>query len=304
MFGAAFLLLFVHRYWLFVMLLGASGFFATAAFCLGMSILADRPEAERGIGMAFAMQVAYQIAVFLSGPILVQKAGLKGVIAILLASSGLTMALTPLLPTNRTMGLAQPPNQRAFFTLPTTVALLGFGAFSVGVGAFWTYAELIGQSRGMTPHAIADGISIGLLGGLFGAGLAGLFGGRLGKMAPLCLAMLMTFAASLLLNTWISAAAFFASNVLFLFAWNYAPAYQFAIANSVDRTGRAVAVAPAFGFLGAAAGASLSALLLAPGDYRLPIWLVAATASLSTALFALALVIDGRATSRMRLRRA
>src|ERR1700674_5248014 len=44
MLAANLLSMLVHRYWAFVLLQGAAGFFATAVLCLGLTIISDRPE--------------------------------------------------------------------------------------------------------------------------------------------------------------------------------------------------------------------------------------------------------------------
>jgi hypothetical protein len=101
----------------------------------------------------------------------------------------------------------------------------------------------------------------------------------------------LTVGGALLLHNPFGVAAFTSSVVLYFFAWNYAVAYQLSVVNTVDSTGRGVAITQACAFLGAAAGAGLAALFVRPGHYQAVILLVILFACLSTALFALALAL-------------
>jgi len=287
----------VHRYWVFVLLLGAAGFFAAAVICLAVTILSDRQESERGFGMANALQVVYQICGFLAGPTLLRVAGLNGVLAVLVALSGLAMLLVPLLPAHGRMGVSEKPT-KDLLKPATLLALLGFAIFFVNAGGYWTYIEIMGEASGMTPrlaaNCVAGGVSAGIVGGI----AAWALGNRFGVMWPLISSALLTIGAALLLKGSFGVVAFILSVVLYFLAWNYVVAYQLSIVNAVDATGRAMALTQACAFLGAAAGAGLAAFFVTPGHYESVIWVTLIAVCASTVLFALSLGIHRYAHER------
>jgi predicted MFS family arabinose efflux permease len=287
----------MHRYWAFVLMQGAAGFFAGAIFCLALTILSDREDSARSFGVSTAMQVTYQVAALLAGPVLLRSGGLNSVLLLLAIPAGLAMLLTPLLPTHgRTVLHSQV--RRGLLAPATVIALIGYGVFFVNAGAFWTYVELIGQARGMTPRVVANSVAASVSAGVLGGLLAWALGNRLGRLWPLMIATTLTVAAALLLIASSTTAAFVVSGMLYFFAWNYSYAYQLDVVNAVDVTGRGVAVTQVFGFLGVAAGAGVAAYFVRPGDYSAVTWLVIVAVCLSTALFSLSSAVSKYANAR------
>jgi len=299
MLAANSLAMLVHDYWAFVLMQGIGGFFGGAVFSLAMTILSDRAESARSFGIANAVQVTYQVAGLLAGPTLLRWAGLSGVLAVLAASSGLALLLVPLLPAGgRTVTSARVP--KAFLKPATLIGLIGVGTFFVNAGAYWTYIELMGQAHGLTSRVVANCIAAGVSAGVLGGLLAWALGNRYGKLGPLGIAAFLTVGAALLLNGAFGVGAFVLSGLLYYFAWNYSLAYQFAMINAVDATGRGVAIAGAFGYLGAAGGAALAALFVAPGEYHAVIWLVVVAVCISTVLFVLSSAVHKYAVASMK----
>ncbi|MFL6601924.1 MAG: MFS transporter [Steroidobacteraceae bacterium] len=290
MFAANTAALIVHAYWAFVLLQGLAGFFGGSVLCLAFTILSDRAESARSFGIAAALQTAYQVAGLLTGPALLEMAGLNGVVLMLAGLSGMAMILTPLLPSHgRTVTAAGMP--RVLLSPATFIALVGMGTYFANAGGYWTYIELIGQAHGMTSRVVTNSIAAGVSAGIVGGLLAWALGDRFGKLLPLGLASILTVIAALLTNATDSAGGFTLSCALYYFAWNYSLAYQLAIINRVDPTGRAVAISGAFAYLGAAGGAGLAALFVTPGDYRSVAWLVAANVCLSFGCYGLSCAV-------------
>jgi len=279
------LAMFVHNYVVFVLLQGVAGFCGSAALCLAVTILSDRPDSSRSFGIAFAMQTAYQVAALWAGPTLLRLGGLNGVLILLAASSGLAMLFAPLLP--RSGARIAPKHQPKFLLGPAALlALIGCGAYFVNAGAYWTYIELIGLAHGMSSRVVGNCVALGVSAGVLGGVLAGVLGNRFGDLWPLVLSTLLTLVAALLLNGPMTTVIFTLSVILYYFAWNYSLAYQLSIVNAVDSTGRGVAMTGAFGYLGASAGAAVAALFVTPHDYTVVTWVAIIASCLSTALFA------------------
>ena len=286
-----------HGYWPVVLLLGLAAFLASAAFSLGMTVLSDGRESARGFGVAIATQSAYQIAALWAGPSLLRLSGLIGVLALLAIPSGLGVALAPLLPPagravethGAAKGLVRPA---------TIAAFIGFAAFFIGAGAYWTYLELMGQAQGITPQQVGNWSAIAVAAGIPGGVLASLQGDRFGNFRPLVLACALILTAVALLLSLHGATAFGVAGAIYYFAWCYGVAYQYALVNSVDPTGRAIAITGGCAFFGSAGGAALAALFVTPHDYSAVVWIVAVTICISTAMFALAAAMHKSSNGR------
>jgi predicted MFS family arabinose efflux permease len=282
-----------HGYWPFLLLQGLAAFFAGAAFSLGMTVLSDGRESARGFGVAISAQSAYQIAALWAGPALLRLSGLDGVLALLAIPAGLSVALAPLLPA---AGRAVKTHGAAGGLLrpATLLAFIGFTAFFIGAGAYWTYLELMGEAQGMTAQQVANWAAIAVAAGIPGGLLAWAQGGRLGNLRPLVFSAALILVAAALLTGAHGATAFGLAGAIYYFAWCYGVAYQYSLVNAVDATGRAIAVTGAFAFFGSAAGAGLAALFVTPHDYSAVIWIVAVGVCVSTAMFAIAAVVHNR----------
>jgi len=205
----------VHHFLAFVLLQALSGFFGGSVFCLALTILSDRPDSTRIFGIALAVQVAYQVAGFVAGPLLLRLAGLNGVLAMLAALSGLALLLAPLLPVQARAITTSAPAPRALLKPATLIGLIALGTYFLNAGAYWTYIELIGQAHGMSSHVVANCIATGVSAGILGGGLAWGLGDRLGKLWPLGIAAALTMTSALLLTGSFGVVKFVMSGVLY-----------------------------------------------------------------------------------------
>jgi predicted MFS family arabinose efflux permease len=283
----------MHGYWPFVLLQALAAFFGSAAFSLGMTILSDGRESARGFGVAIAAQGAYQIAALWAGPALLRLSGLDGVLALLAIPAGIGIALAPLLPATgrpvRTHGAA-----KGLLKPATLIAFTGFTAFFIGAGAYWTYLELMGQAQGMTAREVANWAAVAVAAGIPGGILATVQGARLGNLRPLVFSAVLILIAAALLTGSRGATAFGVAGAIYYFAWCYGVAYQYALVNAVDPTGRAIAITGGCAFFGSAGGAALAAIFVTPHDYQAVVWIVAAGVCISTVMFAVAAAIHNQ----------
>ena len=283
----------VHGYWSFVLLQGLASFCGSAAFSLGMTILSDGHESTKGFGVAISAQALYQIAALWAGPSLLRLSGLDGVLALVAVPAGLAIALTPLLPTRGRTVTAHGAAKELL--LPATLAaFVGFTAFFIGAGAYWTYLELMGQALGMTTREVANWSAVAVAAGVPGGLLAAVQAGRFGSLRPLVFAAVLILIAAVMLTGSYGATAFGVAGAIYYFAWCYCLPYQFALVNDVDATGRAIAITGACAFFGSAGGAALAALYVTPHDYRAVVWIVGIGVCVSTSAFALAAAIHRR----------
>ena len=302
--GANALSMLLHAYGPFVVLQGVSGFCASAAFSLGMTMLSDRVDSARSFGVATASQVLYQVLALLAGPALLRAGGMNAVLLLMAIPSGLAMSFIPRMPAR---GRALPTQllPKGLLKPATVVAIAAFGAWFVNVGGYWTYIELIGQSRGMADHVIATCMAVGLMGGVVGGALSWMLGERFGRLWPIGVASALTALSAWLLTGSSTVLPFVISALIYVFAWNFSWAYQIAMVNAVDPSGRGVAVISAFGFIGCAVGAGLAALFVHPGHYQAVIGLEILGVGSSFLLFVLSQILHsgcvGRGASRERV---
>jgi MFS family permease len=178
----------------------------------------------------------------------------------------------------------------------TVAAFIGFAAFFIGAGAYWTYLELMGQAQGVTPQQVGNWSAIAVAAGIPGGVLASMQGDRFGNFRPLVFACVLILTAAVLLLNSRGATTFGVAGAIYYFAWCYGVAYQYALVNAVDPTGRAIAITGGCAFFGSAGGAALAALFVRPNDYDAVVWIVAITICASTMMFAIAAAIHQRAS--------
>jgi len=261
-----------------------AGFAGGALYSLALTVLSDGPQPDRNFGYSVAAQVSYQVTGLLLGPTLLQALGINGLLLLILAGNVLGLACIAPLPGADPRGLPRSGGAR-LFTPAMLLALGGCFLFYFNVGVYWTYIELIGRAAGHGAQEVADSLALGVGLGLPGALLAAWWGERRGRVLPLALgALLIVVSAALVLHR-PALAQLSASAVLYNLAWNLSLAYQYAAVNALDRSGRAVAVTPAFAAGGIALGPAVAALLLDGRDYAGVLWLCAGAALASFLCF-------------------
>lgn len=273
-----------HQPLAFIAALSTAGLFGGFVYSLVLTMLSDGAQPDRLFGYSVAAQVAFQVLGLLAGPTLVGLGGIDAMIGVFVALDIAALLMVRWLPdASRTH--AAPHARGRLVTWPTTLALTGCFLFFFNVGCYWTYVEVIGTDAGLPVRAVADSLAFGVAFGVPGALLASWMGDRAGRLPPIAVSAVVTVAAALLLLGQPRLLAYTVSAVLYNIVWNLSLTYQFAIVNSVDRTGRGVAAAPAFLGLGGAAGPAVAALLVQPGKTAGIVWLTVASVLLSLACF-------------------
>jgi len=256
-------------------------FAGSALYSLSLTVLSDGRNPDRNFGYSVAAQVAYQIAGLLAGPSLLRIGGLDGLLLVMVAGSVLGQLCVAALPAAGGRGA---PSREAgrLWTRPMAYALAGCLLFYFNVGIYWTYIQLIGRAAAIAPQQVANALAIGVGLGLPGALLAAWCGERLGRILPLGLATAVVVLALLLVQGAPDELQLAASAVLYNFGWNFSLAFQYAAVHSIDRSGRGVAISPAFAAAGIAVGPALAALFVREHDFAavIGISIAAALASL------------------------
>lgn len=271
----------------FMALQCAAGFFGGSLYSLCLTMLSDSHHPDRNFGYSVAAQVAFQVIGLLTGPALIRHGGVNALLELFTAMSAIGLLLAVRLPSAQHRAEAAHAFAR-LLNARIALALLGCFLFFFNVGCYWTYVDLIGAASGLSTSGLANGLAIGVAFGIAGGLLASWLGERRGRLLPIAVSAVVTIVAVLLLKGHVGIDAFVGSAVLYNVAWNLSLTYQYSTVNAVDRSGCAIAVAPAFHSAGAAAGPALAALLVSPRDHTSVIWLVCTSVIASLACFAAA----------------
>lgn len=177
-------------------------------------------------------------------------------------------------------------------------ALIGMLLLQVAIYSLWGFVEGIGAQAGIASVDIGWAISIGLLGGLPGAALPSLFGGRVGRPCMIVVGSLIVLAAFLLFATgiqqpWHLMLAVFLMN----FGWNLALAYYMAsvaVNDPGSRLGKLIGLVQ----ITAAAVAPAILAVVIKGDDRQAIFTLSITAVSLSVLVGLMMGLGSRFANR------
>lgn len=135
----------------------------------------------------------------------------------------------------------------------------------VGVGAFWTYAERIGVSTGLTSELVALILSSGLILTLLGCVAAFYIGEWVDYTKPLILALATLVLIFILLGGTLQPFTYISYVLVFYFLWNMIDIFELATLSSMTQSGRYAALVPAFQAAGNMVGPAIGASLLSHG---------------------------------------
>jgi len=168
-------------------------------------------------------------------------------------------------------------------------ALVAVFLYFFATGAMWSYLERIGAMNGLSPSAIAQGLSLGTLAGVVGAGLAGLVPQRWGRALPLLASGAISVASFQMLLGHLPASSFVLAAVLLLFGWNFAQPLLSGICADADRCGRVVCAMGAIQTFGTGLGPAAAGATLHDGDFSTAIWSSCAILVLSLGIMVFAI---------------
>ncbi len=265
-----------------------AGFSGGALYSLTLTVLSDSRNPNRSFGLAVTAQVAFQVIGLLCGPAILRELGVDGLLLTFVALSLLGLAAIRLLPSTVVRPESDGEGKR-ILTPPMMLALAGCFFFFFQIGVFWTYVGVIGRAAGHDAQAIAACLAFGVTLGLPGALLAAWWGERSGLALPMALSTVFVLLAMVLAHGAAVLAMLAASVLTYNFAWNLSMPYQYSLVNALDRSGRSVAVVPAFAAAGFAAGPAVESLLVSPDDYSSVLWLTATAVLASFACFRMAI---------------
>lgn len=141
------------------------------------------------------------------------------------------------------------------------------------VGAIWSYAERIGTASSLSAHVIAQGLSVGTLAGVIGAGLAGLLPQRWNRVIPIAVGSVCVIVGFVTLAGHLVAMAYMAGVVLMMFGWNFLQPLLSGMCSDADEKGRVVCAMGSIQSIGMGFGPAAVAPLVAKGSFVGAIWI-------------------------------
>jgi predicted MFS family arabinose efflux permease len=231
-----------------------------------LSVLARGVDRERLIAIVTIVSIvdaAFWLAVL---PYMIDRLGYRAPYACLLfISLGGTYLLRrlPSLSLQHDAGLGASCSP---FTAYMVLVLAAVFLTQLGQGAFWSMENVYGARAGFDRHAIGMILSLATLLLLLGAVGAAWAGNRFGRLPSLLMLIAMNALSIFFVSTVASHVVYVAANVLQSLTNLSSVIYQLALAASLDRTGRAVAVSTALVTLGNGLGPGVSTSLSAAFD--------------------------------------
>lgn len=293
----------VENYSLFLVFRGVAGITGGMIVALATGALAQLPGAERNFGLFLFVQICFSMLGILAIPHLVNAIGIGGAFYLLSAAALIVLLLfirhLPTVPVSALSSNARPSedssrNTRAawFYSFAALAAIL---AFFIGVGAFWTFVKLIGESAGISSESAGLALSLAGLGGILGALVPIFLKTRLGSFIPLAGSFLVLLIAVYLIAIHGSISAFTFAAMVFVFGWYVYNPYQIGVLAAIDSDGRpAMASAALTGF-----GLGLGPVLvqLYGGEGFVGVYVISAL-SFSLSIVLLAVIIVGSRSIR------
>ena len=163
-------------------------------------------------------------------------------------------------------------------------SLLGVFLLFFAMGAVWSYSERIGLESRLPVGVIAQGLSIGTLAGMLGAGAAGFLPRRWGRSLPLVLSSAAGIASYLMYDGEVAPNRFVIATVLMMFSWNFAQPLLSGICSEACNKGRVVCAMGSIQTFGTGLGPAAAAATLGTGSFSLMLYASCGILALSVAV--------------------
>lgn len=232
---------FVSSYVPFLILRAVAGFAGGLAVCVATAVLARTQHPDRNFGWFLFSQIAFQMIATWLLPKLVQVFGISGVFVSFVVLEAIVFSFMVRLIPDIRLGsriAAQRGNTRLVWFLCTMV-LGSIFTYAMAIGSFWTFVGRIGQQNvGLAAREVGAALSIAAFGGIAGAALAIVLGTRVGRVAPVLLAVASLLSGLMVMREATGITSYVISAALFSFGWYALNPYQLGVLAALDRDGR------------------------------------------------------------------
>ncbi|HTD54020.1 MAG TPA: MFS transporter, partial [Silvibacterium sp.] len=202
----------------------------------------DRERVIAIVTISSIVNAAFWLAVL---PWWIDRFGYRAPYGCLLFICSLGTYLLMRLPSRSRPAAVKPEIPNSPFPLTALLAIAGVFLTQLGQGAFWSLQEIYGSSAGFNSHAIGIVLSAATLLLLLGAVGAAWAGDRFGHFIPLFTLLALNAISIALVSSVAVPWMYLAANALQSVTNLSSVIYQLAVAASLDRQGRAVAIGTA-----------------------------------------------------------
>jgi len=234
------------------------------AFAVAMSVLGMTTQKDRNFGFAIAAQVMVGVLAFqLNIPREIW--GIAGVVVPVAIFAGLIMITVPWIPNLTPVAAATDTPVSSKIPGLALVALATMLIWCTGLGAIWAFIQLIGENGGIGAVQVGQALGISTLLGTTGALAAAWLAGRVGRLLPVTIALLVQVAMLTLLRGEMVWLQFLLTAATFQIFWNMIGPYLMGTIAMSDTSGRAAVLIPAAQIGGFFVGPVIAGLFLTPG---------------------------------------
>ncbi len=250
-----------------------TGFFGMGtAFSVVIAVIGDTIQTERNFAISLAAQVAFSVISLLLLPYAIESFGYQGLLAPLAAIGVLFLLPMKWIPERARVDQSAHQSDGGGSILPALIGLLILLVWDTGLGAVWTFVQLIGQAGGLT--VVKAGQALALSSGLAIIGALGAvaLGDKYGRVLPVTVALVVQAVMIMKLTGQMSWMVFAMTAAVFQIFWNLTSPYLMGVVVSCDASGKVSMLMPAAStagfFIGPAiAGGLMSDASLLPANY-------------------------------------
>lgn len=232
---------------------------------LCMTFLSRTENPDRYIGFSVSLQLMLTIGLLLTAPLMLDLLDISGFFIVLAFLSCLTfLAVIYPLDIDFTIGMNKSISDKKL-TSTDKNALVGIASiliYWVGIGALWSFIEVIGSEKGLSSIDISNGLAFSQLAGFAGAMFTAWLSNRIGRLFPTLIALACQAVAVAMLGFEMDFMLFLFSLSLFSFTWNVVLIFQLAIVADFDQKGIFTSIGTASQALGVAIGPAIVALTM------------------------------------------
>ena len=250
-----------------------TGFFGMGtAFAVVIAVISDTTQTERNFALSIAAQVAFSVISLLLLPYAIESFGYQGLLAPLAVLGLLLLLPMKWIPERASVDSSAHQAEGSGSILPALIGLLVLLIWCTGLGAVWTFAQLLGQAGGLTDVQAGQALALSSALAIIGALGAAALGDKYGRVLPVTVALVVQAVMVMNLTGQMSWIVFAMTAAVFQIFWNLTSPYLMGAVVSCDVAGKVSMLIPAAQtggfFLGPAiAGGFMSGTSLLPANY-------------------------------------
>lgn len=251
-----------------------------------MTFLSRTSNADRYFGMSVSMQIFITIILLMIVPRVLEMVGLSGFF-IFLAFLCLLSASSWFFPLeihskNLTQSVIFPLQDNDKKALRGVFVIM---IYWIGIGAFWSYAEILGTSKGLNGKTVANVLAMSQIVGFIGAMTTSWASTRWGRLLPVMIASLVQLGCILFIWHCSGVWAYGVLVGVYSFTWNVILIYQLGNVAEYDEKGVFTPLSLAAQAIGVTIGPALVAFVIQDGQLSPVYWITGVTLMISALLF-------------------